>query len=110
MQLNLGRWGDCDDMGFFMVTEALTPESGGWNQTLPLQESVVADACNQIELMIRQVRIRHDDLRLANMIFTKGRVHFIDFGQSYWLRQDLTDDRLDQIITEDQKILRELLL
>jgi tRNA A-37 threonylcarbamoyl transferase component Bud32 len=93
-----------------MVTEALTPESGGWKNTLPLQESLVEDACNQIVVMIKQVKIRHNDLKLSNLIFTKGRrVHFIDFGFSVKVKI-MREDELDEMVREDQETIRGLLL
>jgi hypothetical protein len=109
LTLKLGRWGDSDDMGWFMVTEALTPDNGGWKNCLPLPESVVADTCNQIEVMTKKVHLSHNDLKLSNMIYTKGRVHFIDFGHSKYVGE-WGEDELDTMVREDQATIRDLLL
>jgi hypothetical protein len=109
LELKLGRWGDCEDMEFFMVTEVLIPENGGWENCLPLSDEVVKDACQQIETMIKKIHIRHKDLKLSNLVFTKGRVHFIDFNIGADLA-NVGESALEEMVKKDQEIMRSLLL
>jgi hypothetical protein len=106
LELKLGRWGDSEDMEFYMVTEMLEPEDGGWENCLPLPDPVVEDACHQIETMIKKIHVRQWDLKLSNLVFTKGRVHFMDF--KFKIGTKLKN--IDEIVKMDQETIRELLL
>jgi hypothetical protein len=49
---------------------------------IPLREEVIVDAKLQISNMTEKVGIVHGDLSIRNMIFSGGRINFIDYGIS----------------------------
>jgi hypothetical protein len=60
---------------------------------IPLREEVIVDAKLQISNMTEKVGIVHGDLSIRNMIFSGGRINFIDYGASSILSDAQKQDK-----------------
>jgi tRNA A-37 threonylcarbamoyl transferase component Bud32 len=109
-EIYYGKWMMNGYIGPYLMTEFISQDKA-WKYLLPLPQSKIDVFKREIEILIKELGIRHGDLSLSNMIYHEGDVYLIDFGMSWMLHDEDRADRelVDELLEEDQKKVQSLL-
>jgi tRNA A-37 threonylcarbamoyl transferase component Bud32 len=66
-------------LGFYFAMSFIEQDQS-WEDLLPLPKDIIADAIDQMDLMVQRMGIYHGDIDLRNLRFHDNQIYFIDFG------------------------------